>query len=341
MGVDIFRADKEPQGRHTQAVDDRGGKTEHGSLPPVEKPGAWDGKEHGEDQGDPLHIAHHVRGEAQIVDHVVANVGKIHVKGNEEHRQGQIDPGKLPVLKIAAKIENAEKLTGEASPAAGLQVGAVRHGKKAVDAKGDDHKAHDEEEPHVVVVAAHQNAPQHGANNGADDGLGGEGRSQLTPVAVVHVVVYPGVQADVVAHGAEEAHNGVRGHHGKAHRGEGRGGTAGQKLGHSEGNGKDAPEDVPHGYQKLPLSQPVGNAAEEKGGDGGCRGGHPHHPGNDGGILGDLGVDKGVEPLVFHIPAELSRDAQAPHQEPEIQIGSFLGLHCVLPPGVCQKSEDG
>ena len=258
-------------------------------------------------------------------------MGEVYVKRNKESGKRQIHPGKLRVFQVPVKIKNAEKLLPEAAPAAGLQVRTVLHGKQAINAEPDYHKAHDYKQPQIVIVAANEDSTHNRTHNGADDGLRRKCRTQLPPVAVRHVVIDPGVAADVIAHGAKEAHNGIRRHYSGTYSSQSRRSLRRKELGQAENDGKHTPEYVPHRHKDSAFAGPVRHTAKEEGRQSRRRRGHPHHPGDDGGILGDPGVNKGIEPLIFHIPAKLSRDSESPDKQPEIQPGSFFRFHKVCP----------
>ena len=157
----------------------------------------------------------------------------------------------------------------------------------------------------------------------AYDRLSGKSRAYLPLVAVFHVVVDPCVEADIVSHRAEEAHYRIRRDDRNADCHEhGRCITAAAHkiLRQPENNGEYAPEDIADRRHYFPLAYSVGDTAKEEGGYGRCRCGNANHPGDYCRIFCDFCVDKGVEPLVFHVPADLSGDSESPYEDPEFCV---------------------
>ena len=91
-----------------------------GSLVIVEQLRAGDSEQHREHERNALDISHHVGGEAEIIYHVVADMGEIHVERYEIDGEREIDPGELLVLYVVLEVEYAEELLGECAALAGL-----------------------------------------------------------------------------------------------------------------------------------------------------------------------------------------------------------------------------
>ena len=88
------------------------------------------------------------------------------------------------------------------------------------------------------------------------------------------------------------------------------------ELRQSECDRENAPQNVAERDEGAAFAGSVRPCSEEEGRKcGGCRGAY-EHAGYDFRILCNLGIDKRIEPLVFHVPAYLSGKPQSPDKEP-------------------------
>ena len=319
-GVDLLGLHRIDDQQADDVADDRGDGN-IGVLVPVDEHPDGDGAEHGDHQRDGLDDAHLIGRVAEIVDQIVADVGKVGVEADGKDRDGQVNEHQLLEGKKALEIKDAPELVPEGALPVGRRVVAFVEGEHGDDAEDDHEQAHRDKQTHVVVVFADQDAADDRADQGAEHGLGRQRRPDAAAVFVIEQIRGPGAEARRAAHGAEEAHHAVGQHDADGDEGVD---LLADELRQTEGDGEHAPEDVAPGDELPALAGAVGPGAEEEGREGRGQRGPDQHPRDDGGILPDLCVNEGVEPLVFHVPADLPGKAKTPDQEPHAETGPFF-----------------
>ena len=96
------------------------------------------------------------------------------------------------------------------------------------------------------------------------------------------------------------------------------------KLRQTESDRENTPKDIADRDEHSPFTGSVCPGTEEEGRKGRCGGAHDQHTGDDGRILADFRIDKGVEPLVFHVPADLTGKSETPDKKPHFKAGKTV-----------------
>ena len=253
------------------------------------------------------------------MQHIVAHVREVYVESDKEYRHAYVYGNKFLLGKELFEIENGGELLPESALDVRFESGAVFHGEKRHYTHGDYQSAHNEEEPHIVFFRADNRAARERSHDSAYNGLSGERRTYLTAVMIVHQIVGPGVEPGVVAHRTEETHHGVRYdyHYRRDHQL-----LFGNELGQAEGYRTYSPGDISERDERFSGAFAVGESAEEERCESGCDRADRDHPRDYSGVFGDLSVNKCVEPLVFDVPAKLTRYSQSPDQQPSPESGA-------------------
>ena len=266
---------------------------------------------------------------------VVCDVAEIHLEADKVGHKDNQHPAQQLILQ-GLEAEKAEKLVPEALfIAVGCDAGRIFEKQQRKHAH-QHHAAAQQEEEGSVVHRINDAAKQQRADDGGKYGQHRNGSAQHAAVVLVGDVAGPGVKARVIGERAEKGHNAVGGH--SEHRCQ-RKGAAGI-FRKAKQHYRNAPYHVARRHKRFAAAHTVAQCAEKYHGKGARDGRKRHHARNDIGVGGDFGVNIGGKPLVFHMPAKLTRKARYENNDPVFQpdgvffclfhesIGSFQQKLC-------------
>ena len=292
-------------------------------LIPVNENTDGDCRKHGKHERNGFDYSHLIGGIAEIVYNVVAHVSKIYIEADKEQRNADVYKHKLLLSKEFPEIEHACKLLPERPSHGRLDIVLLIESKQRNKAEDYNEHAHNDEQTHIVIVFADEHSAYHRTEDGAENGLRCKRRSYAAPVFVGHYIICPCVEARVVAHRAEEAHYGIGKNDRHSHQ---QILVVAYKLRKTEGYREYTPKDIAERDKGTAFAGTIRPSAEKEGGKGGSRRGADEHSGDYFRILRYFCIDKGIEPLIFHIPAYLPGKSESPNEEPHGKSAAFVFL---------------
>ena len=189
-----------------------------------------------------------------------------------------------------------------------MQRGRILQSKQGHDAHHSHQAAHQAKEGKEINLI--NNKPgNHRAEYGGEHGHNRQCASQLSPVMFIGNIRRPRPEAAVISHGAKKAHNRIR-QHNACGRNEQR--VLGYHFRSPENKGENSPENIPNADKRLSFPLPVSPGAHQECAECGNSSAHTHHPGHNRRLRRNFVINKGIEPGIFNIPADLPRHPQYP-----------------------------